>query len=63
MVSLGSVLTILVGLIAYLMYKHTDIVVTLLPSYLDAYFVRMMYPRDKHNTGTTRVPMMSRVVR
>ena len=61
--SLTTIFTVLIGLCAYLCYKHPDIVLVLLPQYADAEFLRLRYPnRNVKNEGVAREPMISVVL-
>jgi hypothetical protein len=63
MYSSKTILAIVAGVVAYLVYKHPDFVAVLLPKYVDAYFIRARFSnRDRKNTGATRVPLITRVV-
>jgi hypothetical protein len=62
MMSLTTFFAVFTVLCAYLVVKHPDYVAVVLPKYVDAYFVRAMYSRDKQNTGVTHMPMISRVL-
>lgn len=62
MVSWTSFFAFFVALCAYLCYRQPDLVAILLPKYIDAYFIRAMYSRDKKNSGVTQMPMISRLL-
>lgn len=62
MMGIGSlILLILVTFIAYITKVHPDYIVVLLPTYVDGYFVRALYPRDRKNTGATKIPFVARL--
>ena len=48
--------SIFVALIAILIYRNIDFIIVLLPKYVDAYFLRSLYSREKVNMNTTFTP-------
>lgn len=60
---LSIVLVVLVAFIAYLVKVHPDIIVVVLPQYLDGYFVRWLYARDKTNgIASGHIPMTTKIL-
>ncbi len=55
-------LVLLVAVVAYLIKVYPDFIVVCLPKYVDAYFVRALYPRNRTNTGTTSLPTVTKII-
>lgn len=56
------VAVVFVAYLAHLAYKNYDVLIVVMPKYYDAYLIRALFPRDKVNSGTTRVPIVSRIL-
>lgn len=54
-------LSVIVAALAYFCYRHLDLLIVCMPQYVDAYVVRALFPRNKKNAGTNKIPFVSRV--
>ncbi len=53
---------VVIGLLSFLCTVYQDFVIVLLPKYVDAYFMRALYPRNRKNDGMTTIPILGKLV-